>query len=337
MELGICKNAAINALFFTGNRSIELASNFVLDHPNNADDVSLKERVLVIMERQRKQNLAALEMKNYIVDTAINNYKTMKKKQAAASKMVHHDPQGGEAPNQSKLEPGEIVRLNHDGQISTLQKSQYGDMMPGSTGDVSAHHMQGAYRINDVNLTPQNIEITAIDVEEENDMNVENGNKNSKCENRKVSLEDYTRVREMDDSDEMEEEMDEEDFGAEYKMVLVVNSEFNMNGKTLAEQTAKATIGLINTIMEISINSLLGPEEFGMWEDSEQRMETLKADNGVHLNDLELMAEDFDLPNYTSFLLKENEKPKPAVLALFGSDDVVDQVTGRLKDMDSSD
>jgi len=260
MELGICRNAAITALFFTRNHSVVLASNYILDMPTRAADISLKERVHDIMDQHRKHQQAKKMMEDRIVDTAVQNYKR-----------VH----------QEDREFAAMMALHN-------------------------HHHPQKHHVTEMGDAPRNQGV-------------------------RPSMQDTDES----DENEMDEEEMMEDIGVEYKVVLVVNVGVGMNTGLMAEQTAKAILGLSKVIMKIPFTSLLGPEEFSMWEDLDERMETLRVDTDEHLINLELMAENLKLPNYTEMVLKE-KMARRTVFAVFGSDDDVDQVTGRLRNMDSS-
>ncbi|XP_066944652.1 probable peptidyl-tRNA hydrolase 2 [Macrobrachium rosenbergii] len=130
------------------------------------------------------------------------------------------------------------------------------------------------------------------------------------------------------DSDEWED-FDEEDEVC-YKMVFVVNTELNMGVGKVASQVGHAALGLYRLLMEDKDKFEASLEE---WEEFGEKKITLKAKNSKELIELQKKAETLHLPTYLVQDAGRTQIPmgSTTVLAIFGDEAAVNEVTGKLK------
>ncbi|XP_064083575.1 probable peptidyl-tRNA hydrolase 2 isoform X2 [Macrobrachium nipponense] len=130
------------------------------------------------------------------------------------------------------------------------------------------------------------------------------------------------------DSDEWED-FDEEDDVC-YKMVFVVNTELNMGVGKVASQVGHAALGLYRLLMEDKDKYEASLEE---WEEFGERKITLKAKHSKELTELQKKAETLHLPTYLVQDAGKTQIPmgSTTVLAIFGDEAAVNEVTGKLK------
>merc|ERR1712029_818309 len=150
--------------------------------------------------------------------------------------------------------------------------------------------------------------------------------------------EEYHKYKHYADSDE-ESETDSDDFDEEdipeFKMVFVVNTSLEMGAGKVAAQVGHAALGVQRTLAAKSKEGKykVTMTDLGLWQDFGEKMVVVKGESTQHLRDLHLMAEDLELP---SFLVKDagiTQVPSGAVtvFGVFGEDDDVNKITGRLK------
>ncbi|XP_068212729.1 probable peptidyl-tRNA hydrolase 2 [Palaemon carinicauda] len=133
---------------------------------------------------------------------------------------------------------------------------------------------------------------------------------------------------ESPDSDEWEDCDEEDDFC--YKMVFVVNTELNMGVGKVASQVGHAVLGLYRLLMEDKEKYEASLEE---WEEFGERKITLKAKNSQELITLQKKAETLHLPTYLVQDAGKTQIPigSTTVLAIFGDEEAVNEITGKLK------
>ncbi|KAK4315805.1 hypothetical protein Pmani_012962 [Petrolisthes manimaculis] len=124
-----------------------------------------------------------------------------------------------------------------------------------------------------------------------------------------------------------EEEDDDETY---YKMVFVVNTELSMGVGKVAAQVGHGALGLYRLLRDDLEKYEASTEE---WEECGERKITLKGKDSQELVALQKKAEGLHLPTY---LVQDAGRTQVApgsvtVLAIFGDDQAVDEVTGHLK------
>ncbi|XP_076063318.1 putative peptidyl-tRNA hydrolase 2 [Oratosquilla oratoria] len=130
---------------------------------------------------------------------------------------------------------------------------------------------------------------------------------------------------ESEDWEDCEEEED-----TAYKMVFVVNAELNMGAGKTASQVGHAALGLYRLLVEDKEKYEASVEE---WEEFGEKKITLKGKNTKQLLDLQKRAEVNDLPTYVVQDAGHTQVPEGSitVLAIFGDEEAVNEVTGKLK------
>ncbi|XP_063613608.1 probable peptidyl-tRNA hydrolase 2 [Penaeus indicus] len=131
-----------------------------------------------------------------------------------------------------------------------------------------------------------------------------------------------------EDWEDCEEEEEEEDIY--YKMVFVVNMELGMGVGKVAAQVGHAALGLYRLLKEDKEKYEASTEE---WEEFGERKITVKGKNSQELIELQKKAESLHLPTYLVQDAGMTQIPagSTTVLAIFGDEEAVNEVTGKLK------
>ncbi|KAG7157565.1 probable peptidyl-tRNA hydrolase 2 [Homarus americanus] len=134
------------------------------------------------------------------------------------------------------------------------------------------------------------------------------------------------------ESDEWEdcEEDDDDDEDTYYKMVFVVNTDLSMGAGKVAAQVGHAALGLYRLLREDEEKYEASVEE---WEEFGERKIALKGKNSQELIELQKKAEALYLPTYLVQDAGKTQVPagSTTVLAIFGDEEAVNEVTGKLK------
>lgn len=151
--------------------------------------------------------------------------------------------------------------------------------------------------------------------------------------NKSSSHDEPIYVGDTDTESDSEDDFDEDDI-PDFKMVFVVNCSLDMGPGKTAAQVGHAALGL-HRIMESQHqrDQKLGLSEFGLWQDFGEKMVVLKGESTQHLQDLQLMADDLELPNFIvkDVGITQVASGSPTVFAVFGEDEEVNKISGRLK------
>merc|ERR1712029_1242010 len=269
LAMGISSNGARKALYYTGNRSVSLATNWIFDHPELDLETPLEEEL---------RKLEAEEDEDDALDDEDDDEDENDSDEEAYLRHHHHHLQHG----RSQIPHVHHRHANHQ----------------------TVHH-NGHHHCDD---------------EEDEDE------------------EEYHKYKHYADSDE-ESETDSDDFDEEdipeFKMVFVVNTSLEMGAGKVAAQVGHAALGVQRTLAAKSKEGKykVTMTDLGLWQDFGEKMVVVKGESTQHLRDLHLMAEDLELP---SFLVKDagiTQVPSGAVtvFGVFGEDDDVNKITGRLK------
>jgi len=269
LAMGISSNGARKALYYTGNRSVSLATNWIFDHPELDLETPLEEEL---------RKLEAEEDEDDALDDEDDDEDENDSDEEAYLRHHHHHLQHG----RSQINHAHHRHANHQ----------------------TVHH-NGHHHCDD---------------EEDEDE------------------EEYHKYKHYADSDE-ESETDSDDFDEEdipeFKMVFVVNTSLEMGAGKVAAQVGHAALGVQRTLAAKSKEGKykVTMTDLGLWQDFGEKMVVVKGESTQHLRDLHLMAEDLELP---SFLVKDagiTQVPSGAVtvFGVFGEDDDVNKITGRLK------
>nr|XP_045596821.1 probable peptidyl-tRNA hydrolase 2 isoform X2 [Procambarus clarkii] len=132
---------------------------------------------------------------------------------------------------------------------------------------------------------------------------------------------------ESDECEDCEEDDDEDTY---YKMVFVINTEFGMGVGKVAAQVGHAALGLYRLLKEDGEKYDASVEE---WEEFGERKIALKGKNSQELIELQKKAEALYLPTYLVQDAGKTQVPvgSTTVLAIFGDEEAVNEVTGKLK------
>lgn len=132
------------------------------------------------------------------------------------------------------------------------------------------------------------------------------------------------------ESDEWEDCEEEDDEDTYYKMVFVVNTELGMGFGKVAAQVGHAALGLYRLLKEDGEKYDASVEE---WEEFGERKIALKGKNSQELIELQKKAESLYLPTYLVHDAGKTQVPagSTTVLAIFGDEEAVNEVTGKLK------
>ncbi|XP_030426024.1 SRSF protein kinase 1-like isoform X3 [Gopherus evgoodei] len=119
------------------------------------------------------------------------------------------------------------------------------------------------------------------------------------------------------------------DGGGCYKMVFVVNTELAMGVGKIAAQVGHAAVGLYQLIQEKST----GRKMICQWDEYGAKKVVVQGSNTAHLMDLQALALSLELPTY---LVQDAGRTQVlagsyTVLAIIGEEEIVNQVTGKLR------
>jgi len=273
LAMGISLNGAKKALYYTGNRSVALATNWIFDHPELDLETPLEEE----MRRLEAEEEEAFDEDDEDEDSEEERL------------MQHHH-------HQQMLQQQRRVQ-----QQSRIQHHQ--------------HH----YCHEDEE-----------DLEEEEELCQQSRSTKINSHNGEV----YTIEDSDDDTETDSDDFDEEDI-PEFKMVFVVNMSLEMGPGKIAAQVGHAALGVQRVLSSKAKSGKykLSTTDLGLWQDFGENMVVVQGETTQHLKDLHLMAEDLELP---SFLVKDagiTQVPSGAVtvFGVFGEDEDVNKITGRLK------
>lgn len=276
LAMGISSNGARKALYYTGNRSVSLATNWIFDHPE------------LDLETPLEEELRKLEAEE------------------------DEDDELDDEDDEDEIDSDEEAYLRHH--HHHLQHSRSGH---------AAHHTTYRHHANHQTVHQNGRTHHCDDEEDLEDEDEE---------------EYHDKYKHYADSDE-ESETDSDDFDEEdipeFKMVFVVNTSLEMGAGKVAAQVGHAALGVQRTLAAKSKEGKykVTMTDLGLWQDFGEKMVVVKGESTQHLRDLHLMAEDLELP---SFLVKDagiTQVPSGAVtvFGVFGEDDDVNKITGRLK------
>lgn len=132
------------------------------------------------------------------------------------------------------------------------------------------------------------------------------------------------------DSEDWEDCEEEEEEDIYYKMVFVVNMELGMGVGKVAAQVGHAALGLYRLLKEDKEKYEASTEE---WEEFGERKITVRGKNSQELIELQKKAESLHLPTYLVQDAGMTQIPagSTTVLAIFGDEEAVNEVTGKLK------
>lgn len=124
--------------------------------------------------------------------------------------------------------------------------------------------------------------------------------------------------------------VESEDIEPDFKMVLVVNTELKMGVGKTAAQVGHAVLGLYCALQGGSVQVI---SDTATWEVNGGRKVVLQGKDADHLIALQLLATERHIPCHSVMDagLTQVEEGSLTVLALFGSDEVLDSLTGELK------
>jgi len=127
-----------------------------------------------------------------------------------------------------------------------------------------------------------------------------------------------------DDNDEMWEDMIDA-----YKMVIVINTELNMSKGKTASQASHATLGLYKNIVKRPDLS----DDLTTWDETGGRKIVLEAKNSAELIQLRKTSILCKVPYFSVRDAGLTEIPSNSftALAIFGTDDQLRPVTGKLR------
>ncbi|XP_065408937.1 probable peptidyl-tRNA hydrolase 2 isoform X1 [Chrysemys picta bellii] len=125
------------------------------------------------------------------------------------------------------------------------------------------------------------------------------------------------------------ETQEQADGGGCYKMVFVVNTELAMGVGKIAAQVGHAAVGLYQLIQEKST----GREMISQWDEYGAKKVVVQGSNTAHLMDLQALALSLELPTYLVQDAGRTQVPAGSytVLAIIGEEEIVNQVTGKLR------
>ncbi|XP_074862199.1 putative peptidyl-tRNA hydrolase 2 [Carettochelys insculpta] len=117
--------------------------------------------------------------------------------------------------------------------------------------------------------------------------------------------------------------------GGGYKMVFVVNTQLAMGTGKVAAQVGHAALGLYQLILE----KPAGREMICRWDDCGAKKVVVQGSNTAHLMDLQALALSLELPTYLVQDAGRTQVPDGSytVLAIIGEEEIVNQVTGKLR------
>lgn len=280
LAMGISFNGAKKALYYTGNRSVALATNWIFDHPELDLETPLEEEM---------RRLEAEEEEAFDEDD--------EEEDSEEERLMHHH---------HLLHRHHVTSHNH-------------------------HHNHYCHEEDEDELEED--ELCARRLKSVNSASTTSVTQNGGSTSKNIPEEVY-----IDDSDEDTEtesdDFDEEDI-PEFKMVFVVNMSLEMGPGKVAAQVGHAALGVQRVLSSKAKNGKykVSLTDIGLWQDFGENMVVVKGESTQHLKDLHLMAEDLELP---SFLVKDagiTQVPSGAVtvFGVFGEDEDVNKITGRLK------
>ncbi|XP_050815783.1 uncharacterized protein LOC127054115 isoform X6 [Gopherus flavomarginatus] len=125
------------------------------------------------------------------------------------------------------------------------------------------------------------------------------------------------------------ETQEQVDGGGCYKMVFVVNTELAMGVGKIAAQVGHAAVGLYQLIQEKST----GRKMICQWDEYGAKKVVVQGSNTAHLMDLQALALSLELPTYLVQDAGRTQVPTGSytVLAIIGEEEIVNQVTGKLR------
>ncbi|XP_045461402.1 probable peptidyl-tRNA hydrolase 2 [Harmonia axyridis] len=120
---------------------------------------------------------------------------------------------------------------------------------------------------------------------------------------------------------------DENDDEGYYKMTFVINTALKMGVGKLSAQVAHASLGLYRKMLLEGMKDALDG-----WEFAGEKKVVLKGIDHVHLQELHEKAKSANIPSYLITDAGKTQIPPNSitVLSLFGSEDEVDKITGKL-------
>lgn len=286
LAMGISLNGAKKALYYTGNRSVALATNWIFDHPELDLETPLEEEMRRLeAEEEEAFDDEDEEEEDSEEERLAMHHHLLHRHHVQSHHHHHHHNHYCHEEDDDDLEEDELCTARH----SRLKAS------PATT---SLPKLQGA----------------------------QNG-KHSHHE--EVYIDDSEEDTETESDD-----FDEEDI-PEFKMVFVVNMSLEMGPGKVAAQVGHAALGVQRVLSSKTKNGKykVSLTDIGLWQDFGENMVVVKGESTQHLKDLHLMAEDLELP---SFLVKDagiTQVPSGAVtvFGVFGEDEDVNKITGRLK------
>lgn len=124
--------------------------------------------------------------------------------------------------------------------------------------------------------------------------------------------------------------VENEDIEPDLKMVFVVNTELKMGVGKIAAQVGHAVLGLYCALQNSSVQVI---SDTATWEVNGGRKVVLQGKDTDHLIALHMLATEQHIPCHSVMDagLTQVEEGSLTVLALFGSDEVLDSLTGDLK------
>ncbi|XP_019876809.2 probable peptidyl-tRNA hydrolase 2 [Aethina tumida] len=125
-------------------------------------------------------------------------------------------------------------------------------------------------------------------------------------------------------SDESSDEEDQQYF----KMTFIVNQSLKMGVGKVAAQVGHACLGLYRSMIEQNLEEMLH-----IWECNGEKKIVLRGDDAEHLQNLYEKSKSQNIPCYLVSDAGHTQIPSGSitVLSLFGQEDTVDKVAGKLK------
>jgi len=318
LAMGISLNGAKKALYYTGNRSVNAATNWIFDHPELDLETPLEEEI---------KRLQAEELEEDCLEEEEDEEDSEEEAMMAMHYRQHHQ-------RQQHLQSLAIKR-SLDSQSNGSGAHGVGGARGVSSGVSGLHH--GGHDHHDcVNgeCDDEDEDLDEEEIDEEDEEHMMNGSMNGHHSHKEL----YYDVSDETDSDS--DDFDQDDI-PEFKMVFVVNTSLDMGPGKTAAQVGHAALG-VQRVLTIKSNKpgqmgqnkyKVSTTDLGLWQDFGEKMVVVKGESTQHLKDLHLMAEDLDLP---SFLVKDagiTQVPSGSVtvFGVFGEDEDVNKITGRLK------
>jgi len=297
LAMGISLNGAKKALYYTGNRSVNAATNWIFDHPELDLETPLEEEI---------KRLQAEELEEDCLEEEEDEEDSEEEAMMAMHYRQHHHRQQ---------------------QLQSHSNGSRGRHVGGHGGHDHHDCVNGECDDEDEDLDED-------EIDEEDEERMMNGSMNGHHSHKELY---YDVSDETDsDSDDFDQDDIPEfkmvfvvntslDMGPGKTAAQVGHAALGVQRVLTIKSNKPGQMG--QNKYKVSTTDL------GLWQDFGEKMVVVKGESTQHLKDLHLMAEDLDLP---SFLVKDagiTQVPSGSVtvFGVFGEDEDVNKITGRLK------